>query len=92
MFSHQAIASSIIAGVIIMASSAVAQITNPPSVSSSATPLTCADFQHNPDGSWSPLHPVTINGVTMGGPGVKFTVGVAFGGVDLAAALNNQCR
>lgn len=93
MFSYQAIASSIIAGVIIMASPAVAQIANPPapSVSSSATPLTCADFQHNPDGSWSPLHPVTINGVTMGGPGVKFTVGVAFGGVDLAAALNKQC-
>ena len=54
--------------------------------------LTCADFQRNLNGSWSPLHQVTINGVTMGGPGVAFTEGVSFGGGDLGAALNRQCR
>ena len=53
-------------------------------------PLTCADFQHNADGSWTPLHAVTIGGVTMG-PGVAFREGVSFGGLDLAAALNKQC-
>jgi hypothetical protein len=53
-------------------------------------PLTCADFVRNPDGSWSPMRPVTLNGVTMG-PGVKFTPGVSFGGINLAAVLNQQC-
>lgn len=60
------------------------------SPASAQSGLTCADFQHNSDGSWSPVHPVTINGVTMG-PGVAFREGVSFGGVDLAAALNKQC-
>jgi hypothetical protein len=53
-------------------------------------PLTCADFARNPDGSWSPLVPVTIGAVTMG-PGVRFTPGVSFGGIDLASILNRQC-
>jgi hypothetical protein len=54
-------------------------------------PLTCADFHQNPDGSWSPNHPVSINGVTMG-TGVAFTEGVSFGGANIAAALDRQCR
>jgi hypothetical protein len=54
-------------------------------------PLTCADFQRNPNGSWSPVRAVTLNGVMMG-PGVAFTPGVLFGGVDLATILNQQCR
>ena len=37
-------------------------------------------------------HTVTINGVTMGGSNSRFTEGVVLGGVDLAAALNRQCR
>ena len=52
--------------------------------------LTCSDFARNPDGSWSPVRPVFINGVTMG-PGVRFMPGVSFGGVDLASILNRQC-
>jgi hypothetical protein len=52
--------------------------------------LTCADFRHNPNGSWTPLHPVTLGGVSMGA-GVAFSEGVQFGGIDLAAALNKQC-
>jgi hypothetical protein len=34
--------------------------------------LTCADFQHNPDSSWSPLKAMTItapNGQIQAGPG-----------------------
>jgi hypothetical protein len=50
----------------------------------------CSDFQHNADGSWSPRHAVRVNGVTMG-PGVAFRAGVGFGGVDLAATLNQRC-
>ena len=52
--------------------------------------LNCSDFKKNPDGSWSPVRPVTLNGVTMG-PGVSFNPGVSFGGVDLASILNKQC-
>jgi hypothetical protein len=53
--------------------------------------LTCADFVRNANGSWSPLVPVTIGGVTMG-PGVAFTPGVMFSGVDLAALLEKNCH
>lgn len=84
----------IIVGITLIASPVMAQntFTQPPAQGGPNVPLTCADFQRNADGSWSPLHPVTINGVTMGGPGVQFREGVSFGGVDLAAALNKQCR
>jgi len=62
-----------------------------PAVASAQTVnLTCADFKRNPDGSWSPVRPVTLNGVTMG-PGVAFTPGVSFGGVDLGSLLNQKC-
>jgi hypothetical protein len=81
-------------GLLAIASSALAQGTfsQQPAQGGPMVPLTCGDFQRNPNGSWSPLHPVTVNGVTMGGPGVAFTEGVSFGGVDLAATLNKQCR
>jgi hypothetical protein len=39
------------------------------------TGLTCMDFQHNPDGSWSPIHPVRVGSVMMS-PGVAFNPGV----------------
>lgn len=62
-----------------------------PTVALAQQPLSCADFVRNPNGSWSPVRPVTLNGVTMG-PGVQFVPGVSFGGVDLASILNQQCR
>ncbi|KKR43080.1 hypothetical protein A2356_01985 [Candidatus Nomurabacteria bacterium RIFOXYB1_FULL_39_16] len=40
-------------------------------------------FQKNPNGSISPKIPVQIGGVTMS-PGVAFTSGVSFSGVDIA--------
>jgi hypothetical protein len=62
----------------------------PTQTQTASVPLTCFDFQRNPNGSWSPMHPIQINGVGMG-PSVAFNPGVAFGGVDLATALNQQC-
>ena len=53
-------------------------------------PLTCADFQRNANGSWSPVHPVQIGGVTLG-PGVAFGEGAIFAGVPLAKILNERC-
>jgi hypothetical protein len=44
-------------------------------------------FRRNANGSWTPLKTVTIGGITVG-PGVAFTPGVAFSGLDLAALLN----
>lgn len=41
-------------------------------------------FISNPDGSVSPRMPVQVGGVTMG-PGVTFTRGVSFGGMDVAS-------
>ncbi len=55
----------------------------------------CEDFQRNPDGSWSPTHPITIqdqNGGQILVPGMSFHSGEIFMGVDLAAALDQQCR
>ena len=63
-----------------------------PAQDGSMVALNCGDFKYNQDGSWSQLHSVTINGVTMSGSNSRFTEGVVFGGVDLAAALNRQCR
>lgn len=39
-------------------------------------------FQVQNDGSITPRVPVNLNGVTMT-PGVSFTAGVSFGGVDV---------
>src|SRR5665213_3099985 len=83
----------LVGGVALLAASPVlAQPAPSPAPAPTATPqpLTCADFRHNPDGSWSPLHPVTIGGVTMG-TGTSFNPGVQMGGVDLAASLNAHC-
>jgi hypothetical protein len=58
----------------------------------SPAPVTpaCNDFRHNPDGSWSPLHAVTVGDVTLS-PKAAFLPGSQEGGVDLAALLNQQC-
>jgi hypothetical protein len=52
--------------------------------------LSCSDFRHNKDGSWSPLHPVQLGGVQLK-TGVAINRGGAHGGVDLASLLNNEC-
>jgi len=41
-------------------------------------------FKRNADGSYTPLHPVQINGDIIGS-GAPFPLGATFGGVDVAA-------
>jgi hypothetical protein len=55
-----------------------------------AAPISCGDFRRNPDGSWAPLHPVTIGDVTIS-PGSAFQPGGKVAGVDLASYLNAKC-
>lgn len=48
-------------------------------------------FQRNPDGSWSAIRPITIgnqNGSIGVGPGMSFSRGVSFMGVNLAEELD----
>jgi hypothetical protein len=57
--------------------------------------LTCADFQHNPDGSWTPLTAMTVNapdGQIEIGPGVSLAAGLPILGLDLAAKLDQNCK
>ena len=44
-------------------------------------------FRRNADGTWTATKPFSIGGVSMG-PGVSFSRGVAFSGVDLASMLD----
>jgi hypothetical protein len=83
----------VIASIAVFASAALAENPNSsrPAQDGSMVPLNCGDFKYNQDGSWSLLHSVTINGVTMSSSNSRFTEGVVVGGVDLAAALNRQC-
>ena len=46
-------------------------------------------FNTNPNGSFTPRAQVHINGVTMG-PGMTFTRGVSFCGVDLTALADKD--
>jgi len=60
-----------------------------------AQDLSCQDFQHNEDGSWSPLKPLSVggpNGPVKISPAVRFRAGVLFFGVDLGSILDKQCR
>jgi hypothetical protein len=52
--------------------------------------LACSDFKHNADGSWSPLHSLTLRGATMN-PGASFNTGAYFNAVDLPGVLNKEC-
>jgi hypothetical protein len=51
----------------------------------------CSDFERNPDGSWSPIREVNINGVVIG-TGAAINLGTSFGGIDLAQTLNERCQ
>jgi hypothetical protein len=52
--------------------------------------LACSDFKHNADGSWSPLHPLTVRGATVN-PGASFNTGAYFNEVDLPGLLSKEC-
>jgi hypothetical protein len=62
---------------------------SPPTLSS--LELTCTDFKHNQNGSWSPLHPIQVGGVRILA-GVSFREGTVFSGIDLAAILKKECK
>ena len=57
-------------------------------------PSFCSAFIHNPNGSWSPIRPITI-ATSMGriglGPGISFRRGFLFSGIDLAEQLEASC-
>jgi hypothetical protein len=52
--------------------------------------LACSDFKHNADGSWSPLHALTVRGATMN-LGASFNTDAYFNDVDLPGLLNKEC-
>jgi hypothetical protein len=52
--------------------------------------LACSDFKRNADGSWSPLHSLTLRGATMN-PGASFNTDAYFNGVDLPGLLIKEC-
>jgi len=46
-------------------------------------------FAQNPDGTVTPRTQVSVGGVTMG-PGVTFTRGVVFSGIDIASMAGHD--
>jgi hypothetical protein len=67
----------------------------PPTLSATAPTLAslqlaCSDFKRNADGSWSPLHSLTLRDATMN-PGASFNTGAYFNGVDLPGLLIKEC-
>jgi len=54
----------------------------------------CSQFRKNPDGSWTSIDAVFIegpNGKINVGPGMTFRQGALFLGLDLAAWLDSNC-
>jgi hypothetical protein len=52
--------------------------------------LTCSDFTHNDDGSWSPVRAISFNGVIMS-PDVSYRRGERINGVRIVELLENEC-
>ena len=77
------------------ASGAFAQPTPPPQPTSLPAGLSCADFTHNADGSWTPNHVVSVTSNSGGGiriaPPARLRPGSYEAGVDLAALLTRLC-
>lgn len=63
--------------------------------SAAVNQVNCADFQQNPDSSWSPLRQVIISNrgatVTLG-QGASVGAGDDIAGLNLAEILNQKCR
>ena len=56
--------------------------------------LSCADFERNSDGSWSPAHALTIGAMTVSAVS-SFRAGDIVGGrngVDLGTMLDKECK
>jgi hypothetical protein len=64
-----------------------------PQFGPNSPPLKCSDFNHNSDGTWSPVHDVTINypnGNVSVGPDLKVDQ-YGYMGMPLAQLLAKQC-
>ena len=61
-----------------------------PQMAAAQQQLNCADFHRNPDGSWSPTHTFTTNGVTLD-PSWHFYPGYVYGNTNVVAVLNQRC-
>jgi hypothetical protein len=57
--------------------------------------ISCPDFRHNEDGSWTPLKNITIAGPNRQaefGPDMSVRAGVVVNGVDLGGLLDLMCE
>ena len=74
---------------------ALAQAVQTPQGGPNSPPLTCSDYKHNSDGSWSPLREVGLvfpDGTTLSvSPSVTFPAGGSYMGLPLAQLLDRQC-
>jgi hypothetical protein len=78
-----------IAASVLIASTSLGQ--TPPMTPRLPQNASCKDFRQNPDGSWTVLRPSAISGVQVS-PGHVLVVNAYYGGLDLAARLNERCR
>ena len=74
---------------------AMAQAIQTPQPGPATPTLKCADYKHNPDGSWSPSHEVSLEFpdgtfVTMA-PGTVFTATGSWMGLPFGLMLSQQC-
>ncbi len=63
-----------------------------PKTSGAMTPadVSCADFTHNPDGSWTPGKTVRMGSIRLKA-GKALVPGTMIGGMDIAAHLTKAC-
>jgi hypothetical protein len=57
-------------------------------------PISCSNFRHNEDGSWTPVKEMTIGSPgheARFGPEMSLRAGVVVNGVDLAGLLDVMC-
>ena len=53
--------------------------------------LSCGDFAHNRDNTWSPTHSIVV-GVMAVSPTSSFRAGDSVAGADLGAILDRECN
>lgn len=106
MFYGRTVAYCAALGALAVAASATAQVKTPAPSPAQASPiqespmqsqrvvpkLNCAIFQRLANGSWVQLHPLSAGGRTINLSGPIITEGTVVSGIDLVAALNQQCR
>jgi hypothetical protein len=105
MFNGRIVAYCAALGALAVAASATAQVKTPAPSPAQASPrqesptqsqpvvpkLNCAIFRRLANGSWVQLHPLSAGGRTINLSGPIITEGTVVSGIDLVAALNQQC-